>query len=218
MGIGNAPIKTPDGQAELATRARQLSQRHRTLLLLVDGRRSEAQLRQLAERAGVPPSVYDELLDMGLITVPLPTLPIEVAPYPTLPPLAVDVPLPDAAPESELPASRTLQPESTLNGDIGNYEPWTMVETDYSDLGDLDAPLEQARDLLIRAVRAEAPVAGSLTLMRLRRAHTRDELEGLIDEVEARLSRPHRSLATTQLIRRVRRLIDAPVDSSLSGF
>jgi hypothetical protein len=218
LGIGNAPIKTPDGQAELATRARQLSQRHRTLLLLVDGRRSEAQLRQLAERAGVPPSVYDELLDMGLITLPLPTLPIEVAPYPTLPPLAVDVPLPDVAPESELPASRTLQPESTLNGDIGNYEPWTMVETDYSDLGDLDAPLEQARDLLIRAVRAEAPVAGSLTLMRLRRAHTRDELEGLIDEVEARLSRPHRSLATTQLIRRVRRLIDAPVDSSLSGF
>lgn len=218
MGIGNAPIKTPDGQAELATRARQLSQRHRTLLLLVDGRRSEAQLRQLAERAGVPPSVYDELLDMGLITVPLPTLPIELAPYPTLPPLAVDVALPDAAPESELPAARTLQPESTLNGDIGNYEPWTMVETDYSDLGDLDAPLEQARDLLIRAVRAEAPVAGSLTLMRLRRAHTRDELEGLIDEVEARLSRPHRTLATTQLVRRVRRLIDAPVDSSLSSF
>lgn len=218
MGIGNAPIKTPDGQAELATRARQLSQRHRTLLLLVDGRRSEAQLRQLAERAGVPPSVYDELLDMGLIAVPLPTLPIELAPYPTLPPLAVDVALPDAAPESELPAARTLQPESTLNGDIGNYEPWTMVETDYSDLGDLDAPLEQARDLLIRAVRAEAPVAGSLTLMRLRRAHTRDELEGLIDEVEARLSRPHRTLATTQLVRRVRRLIDAPVDSSLSSF
>jgi hypothetical protein len=218
LGIGNAPIKTPDGQAELATRARQLSQRHRTLLLLVDGRRSEAQLRQLAERAGVPPSVYDELLDMGLITVPLPTLPIELAPYPTLPPLAVDVALPDAAPESELPAARTLQPESTLNGDIGNYEPWTMVETDYSDLGDLDAPLEQARDLLIRAVRAEAPVAGSLTLMRLRRAHTRDELEGLIDEVEARLSRPHRTLATTQLVRRVRRLIDAPVDSSLSNF
>ncbi len=218
MGIGNAPIKTPDGQAELATRARQLSQRHRTLLLLVDGRRSEAQLRQLAERAGVPPSVYDELLDMGMITVPLPTLPIELAPYPTLPPLAVDVALPDAAPESELPAARTLQPDSTLNGDIGNYEPWTMVETDSSDLGDLDAPLEQARDLLIRAVRAEAPVAGSLTLMRLRRAHTRDELEGLIDEVEARLSRPHRTLATTQLVRRVRRLIDAPVDSSLSGF
>jgi hypothetical protein len=218
LGIGNAPIKTPDGQAELATRARQLSQRHRTLLLLVDGRRSEAQLRLLAERAGVPPSVYDELLDMGLIAVPLPTLPIELAPHPTLPPLAVDVQLPDVAPESELPAARTLQPESTLNGDIGNYEPWTMVETDYSDLGDLDAPLEQARDLLIRAVRAEAPVAGSLTLMRLRRAHTRDELEGLIDEVEARLSRPHRTLATTQLIRRVRRLIDAPVDSSLSNF
>jgi hypothetical protein len=93
-----------------------------------------------------------------------------------------------------------------------------MVETDYSDLGDLDGALEQARDMLIRAVRADAPVAGSLTLMRLRRARNRDDLQGLLDEVEQRLSRPHRSLATTQLIRHVRRLIDAPVDSSLSSY
>jgi hypothetical protein len=216
LGTGNAPIKTPDGQAELATRARQLSQRHRTLLLLVDGRRTEEQLRRLAERAGVPPSCYDELLSMGLIMVPQPTLPIDAAPYPTLPPLRIDVTLPDA--DGDLPAARSLHPESTLNGDIGSYEPWAMVETDYSDLGDLDGALEQARDMLIRAVRADAPVAGSLTLMRLRRARNRDDLQGLLDEVEQRLSRPHRSLATTQLIRHVRRLIDAPVDSSLSSF
>lgn len=214
--MGNAPIKTPDGQAELATRARHLSQRHRTLLLLVDGRRSEEQLKRLAERAGVPPSCYDELLAMGLIMVPLPTLPIEVAPHPTLPPLRVDLPLPE--PESELPAARSLQPESTLNGDIGSYEPWAMVETDYSDLGDLDGALEQARDMLIRAVRADAPVAGSLTLMRLRRARNREDLENLLDEVEQRLNRPHRSLATTQLIRQVRHLIGASADSSLSNF
>ena len=32
---GTVPIKTPDGQAELSTRARRLSQRHRTVLFLV---------------------------------------------------------------------------------------------------------------------------------------------------------------------------------------
>ena len=53
MVTGNAPIKTPDGQAELATRARQLSQRHRTVLLLVNGRRTEEQVKRLAEQAGV---------------------------------------------------------------------------------------------------------------------------------------------------------------------
>lgn len=215
MGTGNAPIKTPDGQAELATRARQLSQRHRTVLLLVNGRRTEEQVKRLAEQAGVPPSCYGELLDMGLIMMPLPTMSIEAAPYPTLPPLTVDVPLDNEPP---LPAAGALAPASTLNGDLGAYEPWATVETDYSDLGDLDGPLEQARDMLIRAVRADAPVAGSLTLMRLRRARSRDDLEGLLDEVAQRLGRPNRMLETNQLIRRVRRLIDAPADSSISDF
>lgn len=217
MGTGNAPIKTPDGQAELATRARQLSQRHRTVLLLVNGRRTEEQVRRLAEQAGVPPSCFDELLDMGLIMRPLPTMSIEAAPYPKLP-MAVDVPLPELGGEAPLPPMGSLAPASTLNGDLGAYEPWATVETDYSDLGDLDGPLEQARDMLIRAVRADAPVAGSLTLMRLRRARSRDDLEGLLDEVAQRLGRPNRMLETNQLIRRVRRLIDAPADSSLSDF
>jgi len=214
---GNAPIKTPDGQAELATRARQLSQRHRTVLLLVNGRRTEEQVKRLAEQAGVPPTCYDDLMQMGLIMRPLPTMPIEIAPYPTLPP-AVDLPLPDLDHEPPLPPSGPLAPASTLNGDLGAYEPWARVETDYSDLGDLDGGLEQARDLLIRAVRADAPVAGSLTLMRLRRARSREDLLGLLEEVGQRLVRPAREVETARLIRRVRRLIDASIDSSLSGF
>lgn len=214
---GNAPIKTPDGQAELATRARQLSQRHRTVLLLVNGRRSEEQVKRLAEQAGVPPSCYDDLLHMGLIMLPQPTMSIEAAPYPSLPAAQVDLALPDldAAP---LPPSGPLAPASTLNGDLGGYDPWAMVQTDYSDLGDLDGALEQARDLLIRAVRADAPVAGSLTLMRLRRARDREDLLALLDEVEQRLWRPQRELETARLMRRVRRLIGAAADSTLSDF
>lgn len=217
MVTGNAPIKTPDGQAELATRARQLSQRHRTVLLLVNGRRSEEQVKRLAEQAGVPPSCYDDLLHMGLIMVPQPTMSIEAAPYPALPAAQVDLALPDldAAP---LPPSGPLAPASTLNGDLGGYDPWAMVQTDYSDLGDLDGALEQARDLLIRAVRADAPVAGSLTLMRLRRARDREDLLSLLDEVEQRLWRPQRELETARLMRRVRRLIGAAADSTLSDF
>lgn len=217
MVTGNAPIKTPDGQAELATRARQLSQRHRTVLLLVNGRRSEEQVRRLAEQAGVPPSCYDDLLQMGLIMVPQPTMSIEAAPYPTLPAPHVDLTLPDldAAP---LPPSGPLAPASTLNGDLGGYDPWAMVQTDYSDLGDLDGALEQARDLLIRAIRADAPVAGSLTLMRLRRARDREDLLSLLGEVEQRLWRPQRELETARLMRRVRSLIGAAADSTLSGF
>ena len=76
MVPGNAPIRTPDGQAELATRQRRVSQRHRTMLFLVDGRRSEGQVKSLATQAGVPESCYGELLEMGLIMVPQLTTPV----------------------------------------------------------------------------------------------------------------------------------------------
>ena len=61
-------------------------------------------------------------------------------------------------------------------------------------------------------------MAGSLTLMRLRRARSREDLLGLLEEVGQRLVRPAREVETARLIRRVRRLIDASIDSSLSGF
>ena len=46
------PQRTASGHAELATRGKRLSQRHRTVLLLVDGRRSEVDIRKLAAQAG----------------------------------------------------------------------------------------------------------------------------------------------------------------------
>jgi hypothetical protein len=216
---GYAPIKTAEGQAELATRQRRISQRHRTMLFLVDGRRSELQVKSLAVQAGVPESCYGELLDMGLIKLST------VAPGPTSPGALVepssfhlDLPLVEAE-ESVLPASRTLQHESSLGGELGAAESWYRAET----LGDqgaisqpLDAPLEEARDLLLRAVRAEAPVAGSLTLMRLRRARTRADLLGLLDEVESRIRKPHRMLATAQTMGRVRQLLAMPASAPVS--
>jgi len=51
MASGAVPIKTPEGHAELGTRRLRLSQRHRTVLFLVDGRRSEAQVKALADSA-----------------------------------------------------------------------------------------------------------------------------------------------------------------------
>ena len=67
-------------------------------------------------------------------------------------------------------------------------------------------------------MRAEAPVIGSLTLLRLRRAASRADLEDLLDEVEARISKPHRSLAAGQTLQRVRQLLDGRRDPALSAF
>jgi hypothetical protein len=221
---GTAPIKTPDGQAELATRQRRVSQRHRTILFLVDGRRSEAQIKSLATQAGVPESCYGELLDMGLIMVPQMTVPV-VPEHDDNPHFVesqhIDLPLHDSGPPSEqsvLAPTKSLQPESSLHGELGAGESWLPVDGEREDAKVVvDAPLEEARDILLRAVRSEAPVAGSLTLMRLRRARTRTDLQELLDEVEARIRKPHRMLATTQTMRRVRQLLGVPADSSFTS-
>ena len=181
------PVKTPDGVSELAHRARGLSQRHRTVLLLVDGQRRVSQILSTAQAAGVQASVFDELVSLGMVKM-------HAVDH-------IDLPL-DAAlngDSSLLPAARSLLPESgwsTLSGAAADSE--------------IDRPLQEARELLMRALRAQAPVSGSLTLMKLRRATTRDEVEALLDEVEQRLRKPHRMIIAAQTLRHVRHLLSLP--------
>ena len=48
------------------------------------------------------------------------------------------------------------------------------------------------------------------TLMKLKRATTRDEVESLLDEVEQRLRKPHRMIIAAQTMRHVRHLLSLP--------
>lgn len=196
MRSEEVPVKTVDGVDELARRIRGLSQRHRTMLLLVDGRRTLQQIRELAEAAGVPHGVFHELLEMQLVAPTLPN-PKELAQADHIElPLAADTTTSDS---SLLPSVRSLLPESgwsTLSGAPLASE--------------VDRPLEEARELLIKAVREQAPVTGSLTLMKLRRAATRDDMESLLDEVEQRLKKPRRMIVVAQTMRHVRHLLGLP--------
>jgi len=183
------PVKTADGVAELAQRSRGLSQRHRTVLLLVDGQRPLSRVLATAQAAGVQPAVFDELVGLGMVEVPT------VA--------SIELPLEashTSGDSSLLPASRSLLPESG----------WSTLAGVPADAGGVDRPLQEARELLMRALRAQAPVSGSLTLMKLRRTTSRDEVEALLDEVEQRLRRPHRMIVAAQTMRHVRHLLGLP--------
>jgi hypothetical protein len=189
MRSNEVPVKTADGQAELAQRVRGLGQRHRTLLLLVDGRRTVHQVLQMATAAGVPPEVLDELVALGLVR--------SVS-------AGDSRPMPLSAPEdSWLPAAQSLLPES---------EQGAFDEAPLDPMPDqlVDGPLEQARGLLLKALRSEAPVAGSLTIMKLKRARTRDEVSSLLAEVEQRLRKPHKQVMAAQLLRQVKYLLSLP--------
>ena len=226
MVAGLIPIKTPEGQAELSARQRRVSQRHRTVLFLIDGKRTAEEVRTMALKAGVPGSCFGELIELGMIMLPEPTFsPLidEPAPAPGL--LHVDVPLPgpdslSAVPDSMLPPSRSLFPESastdsTLGG-VSTAQAWLNADTTTADLPD-DPVFAEARLILVRAVRAQAPLAGTLTLLKLRRARTRADLSSLLEEVESRISKPHRSLSATHTMRRVRQMLDGRADSMLES-
>ncbi len=239
MVAGTIPIKTPDGHTELSTRQRRLSQRHRTVLFLVDGKRSGTEVRSMALQAGVPDACFDDLLAQGLIALGEPTGPVRVDRGVTVVDTSdVDLPLPAApvalktvvtasaarapasaatvAPDSLLPPSRTLYPTLSADSTLGDSPvPDSWLPSDSGALGRIAPAVAEARLVLLRAVRAESPLAGSLTLMRLRRARTRADLLALLDEVEVRITKPHRSLAANQTMRRVRALLGDSVDSTL---
>jgi hypothetical protein len=204
------PAKTPAGQAELDRRQRALTQRHRTMLFLIDGRRSAEQVKRMGEQAGAPPSCFDELLSLGLITLTPPATAQRAVRLPATPsqPGTLEQ---DSRPESSfMPSARSLLPESTLTESnlTTLSSPESLMREDYD--GDADSALEDARRILMRAVRSEAPVAGSLTLIKLRRARSRGDLLALMPEVEARISRPLRRLTATQTLRHVRSLLVRP--------
>jgi hypothetical protein len=179
--LGEPPHLTAAGQAELVARRRGLSQRQRTVLFLVDGRRSEAAVRALAQQAGAGAQCLDELVALGLVG------------------RAGAMPHNAGGGESSLlPSSQSLHGESI----------WSMLDEEAPTAA--DRPLAEARELLRRAVRQQAPVAGALTLIRLRRATTREQLEALLDEVEQRLRKPHRQIIAAQTMRHVRHLLSLP--------
>jgi hypothetical protein len=205
-------FKTADGVSEMTTRARRLTQRHRTVLFLVDGKRSVAEVQRMAAAAGASETLLDELLSLGLVAVVEPNAlgtaptdafrsssglvantPQDDSLLPPLPPLGANS---TAQPPLDLPVLRAVmeahEAHQTRSGEL-----------DFSN----DNPLGQAKDMLIRAVQEVAPVTGALIVLRLRRAQSIDSVNSLLEEVERRISKPNRSLLTQQLMSNVKQLL-----------
>jgi hypothetical protein len=179
------PQRTAAGQAALTRRTRELTPRQRTALFMVDGKRSVDIVLALASQAGAKAADFSELVTLGLVSTP------------GLDHVAA------LNESSMLPSSQSLQGDSS----------WSQPPDDGASLSPTDVPFAEARMLLMRAVRSTAPLAGTLTLMRLKRASTRAELEALLDEVEQRLRKPHRSVIAAQTLRHVRHLLTLPANT-----
>ena len=183
MGI---PCKTAAGHAELASQDCRLSRRHRVLLLLVDGVRSLDEVVQLGRQVGVPRSYIDELFALGLIVIGPPV----------------------AQPISEFAAFGS-DPALTQPGAMGDTIGLggAMGNTELAQLDAQDIDLARARVAVLQALRANAPVFGMVTMIRVRRVRSRAELQALLPEVQARLSRSRPPVEARQLLQRVESLL-----------
>lgn len=231
-----APIKTAEGQAEMSRRHRGLSQRQRTMLLLVDGRRSVSQVKQVAVQAGAADTCFDELVELGLIAVQQPALlppvpiPEALTPVENAPPPAqaanfsavvagqeissdaeMDTVLPLSAEPSQMQAPVSVPGDSVTSSWLASLESAYGDDSHGADGAERDQALDEARRMLMRAVRSKSPVTGAMTLIRLRRARTREELFSLFDEVDAHISTPMRNLSGQQTLRHVRTLLERPM-------
>lgn len=213
------PCKTAAGHAELTARARRLSQRHRTLLFLVDGRRSLDEVRRLGEQAGVPRAYLDELLALGLIVMAAPVsdrgpliedpawAPTEQTLSTRHTALALDDD--DDAPSLPFgwPSDLSSLPNvfSSAQDSIGFGA--AVAHTELSMLAAGDPALDRARSVVLQALLSTSPVAGAVTMLRVRRSRNRAQLRALLPEVQARLSRPHHLADARLVIQRVEALL-----------
>lgn len=241
------PQKTPEGIAELSARSRGLTQRHRTLLLLIDGQRSLDQVLSLAHQAGVPRAYMDELVALGLVVAPAAAGPQGPAIVPpTLPPIAAATPAqapaaPAATPgaidielgndfvvsgpdvslgvtpsrgAAESPAAGRVEPGPDVNLE-DDSDPWddneafgrALSASELSALDLSDQSLAEARNVLLQALRQEAPVAGAVTMLRVRRARNREALVALLPEVEQKIGSQRHLSDAARILRRVHELL-----------
>lgn len=136
------PRKTELGQEELRKRTRKLSQRHRTVLLLVDGKRSRIEVLTLAQQAGSAPSLFDELLAMGMVEEPsVPTVPAPLADA-------------GAAPAAAEPQAET-QPETQAAAQV---DPAPAPQ-----LQPVEPAVDEAPVLAVEAERVEIEIAPPVT-------------------------------------------------------
>ena len=216
------PEKTSAGQDEMRHRQRSLTQRHRTVLLLVDGRRTEDQVLALARQAGAPDECLQDLVDLRLVQLgdgrSTSGRDGAKADASSGPPAGASAGTSPDEGDALMP-SLSLPPDSSITDWIAPAPAAEGGFSSFADLADGDDPIvERARDALLRAVRTEAPLAGSITMMRLRRARTRGQLLSLLREVEAHIRKPHRTLVADQTLQQVRAMLHAQPAGRASGW
>jgi hypothetical protein len=210
MTIPNAPTRTPAGEDELRHRTRKLGQRYRTVLLLIDGRRSLEEVLGLAQQAGAAVSHFEELVRLELVEIPAapvlaPAASVsghdadEAMPAPLQPDegdMLPTVPIEEPPSEPVTPSARALE--------MPPVAAQTLPEAQGTPEQQL---LQQVRDLLIDTLRIDSPLFGARTFFRVRSAQSTGELIDLVWEIQDHLAHSRHSRDELISLHRARELL-----------
>ena len=229
MSTPVVPSKTALGQDELRHRTHRLSQRHRTVLLLVDGRRSLGEVLDLANQAGAAISHFEELVRLGLVDVPVEASPpAEPPPEPATSPdepqlTSVELLVPAAPLEAQADetASTELPEEVPIAAaDVAPPEPPLAAEPpprieavapplllDEVPEVEEEPVVERVRQQLLELLRLDGPLFGSRLVGRVRGAESTAELIDLVWDIERQLGMTKRSRQGQLCLERARDLL-----------
>jgi hypothetical protein len=192
------PVRSPSGNAELQSRDRKLSQRLRTVLLLIDGKRSSTEIQAMALQAGASQDALTSLLAQGFVLAP------EMDEAAITPP---DEAGPAAQPVSQVPVQALRQAEQSVPAAAPLAAVNQTLADEPASISNMltgGTRLSQGRMVLLDALKKHAPVAGAMLSMRVSRAAYREDLIALLDEVQSRLaksSNPGEAAASLQKAR-----------------
>jgi len=151
--MGTIYRKTAKGQAEIETRAHHLTPRLRTPLIMVDGRKTDEDLRKLI--AGQPDEILHALLEQGFIEIVAPAAPAPRAAH-----------APASANESRPPSTvpQSTRPPST-------HPPQSRPPV---------ARFEDVRRLAVRSLTDQLGPAAESIALKIERARNMEELRPLL--------------------------------------
>lgn len=169
-------VKTAKGSAEVGTREHRLGPRLRTILIMVDGRLTWAEITARAAALGNAPVIVGHLLNEGFIEPAGTGAPAAAGP-PSVPPRAPLAPaqaapaatprMPPAPPPSALPAAEPLEKTQRLRTLDPATAPGTAADTSLAQTIRMPTlALEQGVDEATRHLVTELTRSGNLVTLR----------------------------------------------------
>ena len=176
--------KTDAGREEMRTRALQLAGALRNVLLLVDGNRTVAQLKELQAGGKAPPDALQQLVSMGLIEV------LESSVQPQAEPAAPAIGL--VAPPRDMPL---LEPEEPLP--VEQVLPATAADETQPQRFD------RLYTLMNELVSDYLGLRGYFMQLKIEKCSSAEDLLALQNELGAALAKSHGKDVATELMARI---------------